>query len=255
MGSLDPMLRTLSILMTAAFLFFCSFARAEEAPIPATPTQWVTDTAGFLSPETQQALEKKLQQYEKTSGLKVALWIGTTAGGATLETWASSAISAWSVREKKFAEGVVMFILTQDHAIDVEVAPGLGKRLPDEFVGQMIFEQMAPRLDKGDTNGALTAGMDALLAKLEATKSEATQKESTPQANPRTNPQTAPQTPQTTKPGGEKSPKTTQTPAETEPTTRGPSIFLLAALGALILLTTVLIGVIGWPRKAKKSSK
>ena len=250
------MLRTLTIFMAAAFLFFCSFARAEEVPIPATPTRWVTDTAGFLSPETQQALEKKLEQYEKTSGLKVALWIGTSAGDAALETWASSAINAWKVREKKFAEGVVMFVLTQDHAIDVEVAPGLGKRLPDEFVGQMIFEQMAPRLDKGDTNGALTAGMEALLAKLEATKSEAAQKEATPQANPHTNPQPAQDTtkPQTTKPGEEKPPASTQTPAETAPTPRRPSLYLLLALGALILSTTVLIGVIGWPRTAKKSS-
>ena len=161
------MLRTSSIFIMIAFLFFCSFARAEEVPIPPTPSRWVTDTAGFLSVDTQQALDKRLEQYEKKSGRKVALWIGTTAGDAALEVWAQSAINAWKVREKAFGDGVVMFILTQDRTIDVEVAPGLEKILPDEFIGQVIFEHMAPRLDKGDTNGALTAGMDALLVQLD----------------------------------------------------------------------------------------
>jgi uncharacterized protein len=235
------MLRTLTILINAAFLLFCSFARAAEVPIPATPSRWVTDTAGFLSAETQQTLDKRLEQYEKKSGRKVAVWIGTTAGDAALETWASSAIQAWKVREKAFADGVVLFILTQDRAIDIEVAPGLDKQLPDEFVGRVIFDQMAPRLDKGDADGAVTAGMEALLTKLDTPL---------PEAVPN---QAVPPIPQTT----EDSTKTPANPeSTTEPTStfRTPSILMLVALGALVLLSTVATAAIGWPRGGKKRS-
>lgn len=233
------MLRTLTILINAAFLFFCSFARAAEAPVPATPSRWVTDTVGLLSAETQQTLDKRLEQYEKKSKRKVAVWIGATAGDGALETWAQSAIQAWKVREKAFAEGVVLFILTQDRAIDVEVAPGLEKQLPDEFVGQVIFDQMAPRFEKDDANGAVTAGLDALLAKLEMPVQE-----SVPN-------QAAKPAPQQKEDSTESTEKPTST---TEPvsTIQKPSILLLIALGALIVLSTVAIAAIGWPRRPKR---
>ena len=236
------MLRTLTILINAAFLFFCSFARAAEAPIPATPSRWVTDTVGFLSAETQQALDKRLEQHEKKSKMKVAVWIGATAGDGALETWAQSAIQAWKVRDKAFAEGVVLFLLTQDRAIDVEVAPGLAKQLPDEFIGQVIFDQMAPRLEKDDPNGAVTAGLEALLTKLDMPMQESVQ-------------ETAPnQAPQTTPPITEDSAEADAKPtskAEPESTMKNPSILLLVAFGALIVLSTVAIAAIGWPRRTK----
>ncbi len=237
------MLRTFSIFTMLACFLLCSFVRAEEAPIPPTPSRWVTDTAGFLSVDTQQTLDKRLEQYEKKSGMKVALWIGTTAGDAALEVWAQSAINAWKIREKGFGEGVVMFLLTQDRAIDVEVAPGLAQKLPDEFVGQMIFEQMAPRLDKGDNNGAMTAGMEALLVQLDKPLL-ATAPSATPNAAP--SPSTSPI------PRAPAAPDVTD--EEERPMFRTPSIPLLVTLGALIVITLVLIATIGRPRNNKKPS-
>lgn len=233
------MLRTLTIFISAAFLFFCSIVRAEEVPIPATPSRWVTDTVGFLSVETQQALDKRLEQYEKKSGMRVAVWIGSTVGDEALETWASSAINAWKVREKAYAQGVVMFILTKDRSIDIEVAPGLEKKLPDEFVAQMIWDQMAPRLDKNDSNGAVTAGMDAILIQLDKPVDEAAPKS---QPNPsaasseETNDETTPAKPE------EKAPK--------PQTSR---LILLGAVAGLILLSIAILLVLGWPRHTKKS--
>lgn len=232
------MLRTLSIFISAAFLFFCSFVRAEEAPIPATPSRWVTDTVGFLSADTQASLDKRLEEQEKKSGMKVALWIGSTIGDAALETWASSAIQAWKVREPAYAQGVVMFILTKDRTIDIEVAPGLEKRLPDDFVAQMIWEQMAPRLDKGDKDGAVTAGMDAVLAQLAKPVSE------TPQRTQPNDSATA-----NDEPVDDATPEASdEKPAEAPRS----SVVLLLALGGLILLTLAMVLVIGWPKRANK---
>jgi len=233
------MLRTLTIFISAAFLFFCSVVRAEEAPIPATPSRWVTDTVGFLSVETQQSLDKRLEQYEKTSGMRVAVWIGTTVGDAALETWASSAINAWKVREKAYGQGVVLFILTKDRSIDVEVAPGLEKRLPDEFVAQMIWDQMAPRLDKNDPNGAVTAGMDAILVQLDKPVAD-----TPPKVQPNTS---APQSEDSTD-------ETTPTaPEEKAPKVQTSRLILLGAVAGLILLSIAMLLMLGWPRNAKKS--
>lgn len=232
------MQRTLSIFISAAFLFFCSFVHAEEAPLPATPSRWVTDTVNFLSAETQQSLDKRLEEQEKKSGMRVAVWIGPTVGDATLETWASSAINAWKVREPAYAQGVVMFILTKDRAIDIEVAPGLEKRLPDEFVAQMIWDQMAPRLDKGDANGAVTAGMDAILTRLAQPVVESPVK-------------TQPNDPATSSDESvvDETPKVDE---EKNPATPRSSLVLLLGLAGLILLSLAIVLVLGWPRSAKK---
>jgi len=232
------MQRTLSILMTAVFLFFCSFSRAEEAPIPATPSRWVTDTVGFLSPETQQSLDKHLEEYQKSSGMKVAVWIGKTAGDAALETWAQSSINAWKTRDKGFAEGIVLFLLTEDQAIDIEVAPGLQSRLSDEFIAQVIMEQMAPLLNKGEKNQALTQGIDAILTQLIKTK---------PQNPPKATPPSSEQTPRVASPTPTPSAENTQsgkpesTP-ETTSTIRTPSSWMLIMLGLIILLS-IIVGV------------
>lgn len=201
---------------------------------------------GLVSPETQQALDKRLEEYEKKTGTTVAVWIGSTTGDAALETWAQSAINAWKVREKKYADGVVMFILTKDRAIDVEVAAGFEKQLPDTFVGQMIMEQMGPRLEKNDANGALTAGVEAILARLSNPQKPAPTK-----APAKTTEKPAPAASAAPEPANEDAPKTTEEPTLTF---RTPSVWLLMALGTLIILSTVSLAVIGWPRDTKKRS-
>ncbi len=236
------MLRILTIFISAAFVFFCSVARAEEVPIPPTPSRWVTDTVGFLSPETQKALDQRLEQYESQSKLKVAVWIGATAGEGALETWATSAVDAWRAEQAAFGKGVVMFILTQDKAIDIEVAQGLEKQLPDEFLSQVIFQHMAPRLQKDDPNGALTAGVDSLLTKLQ-----------TPMVEPAA--PAAPDAGETkVEEPAEQPAESTQSPPATTKAPGMPSTLLFVALGSLMLISFIAIGAAGLSRTSKKSS-
>lgn len=229
------MLKNLVIFIISAFVLLCSTARADDVPIPPTPTHWVTDSVGFLSAETKSALETRLEQYELSSRMKVAVWIGATAGDAALETWTTNAIDTWKKEQPGFGTGVVLFVLTQDKAIDIEVAPGLEKQLPDQFLSQIIWTHMAPRLDKGDPNGALTAAVDALLTKLQTPMVE-----SAPAEAPANQAETQPVNP-------------TEQPSEPTSTTRMPSTFLLVALGALILMSFVAIGAVTLSQRTPKS--
>lgn len=201
----------------------------------------------MLSAETLQTLDKRLEHYEKTTGRKVAVWIGTTTGDAVLETWTANAINAWKVRDKGFGDGIVLFILTQDRAIDVEVAPGLEKQLPDEFVGHLIMEKIAPNLNKGDNNAALTAGVDAILAGLDKPDLRVVPQQPAKQAKPAPEKieKAAPETPQ--------APATT--PAPSTPTVSPKrNVLLFIALGVLILVSTIVIGAVGWSSLGKKDS-
>lgn len=142
-------------------------ALAAAAPVPPSPARWVEDDASFLSPAARGALDAKLESYERATGHQVVVWIGRTLGGAPLDDWAVRTFAAWKVGRKGLDDGVAVFILADDRAIDIEVGYGLEDKVPDAIASRIIRETMAPRIRSGDRDGAVGAGVDAILAAIE----------------------------------------------------------------------------------------
>jgi uncharacterized protein len=142
-------------------------AAVAVAPLPPSPTRWVEDTAGFVSPATRAALDARLEGYQQATGHQVVVWIGTSIGGADLADWAVRTFASWKVGRKGFDDGIVMFILADDRKIDIEVGYGLEDKVPDAIASRIIREVMTPKLRANDRDGAVTAGVDAVLAAIE----------------------------------------------------------------------------------------
>lgn len=140
---------------------------ALAAATPPAPSRWVEDHAGFLSPSTVATLDDRLADYELATGHQVIVWIGKTLDGAPLDDWAVRTFAAWKVGRKGYDDGVILFILAEDRAIDIEVGYGLEDKLPDAIASRIIREVMTPRLQAGDRDGAVMAGTDAILAAIE----------------------------------------------------------------------------------------
>jgi uncharacterized protein len=135
--------------------------------VPPAPSRWVTDTAGFISPEARTRLDAKLEAYEKRTGHQVVVWIGDTLAGAPLDEWAVKTFEAWKLGRKGVDDGLAVFIFASDRKIAVEVGYGLEAVVPDAIANRVIQETMAPRLREGDRDGAVAAGVDAILAAIE----------------------------------------------------------------------------------------
>ena len=146
------------ILVSAALLL------AAETPIPPSPTQWVTDTAGFLSPASLNDLNGKLRAFEQQSGHQVLVYIGQTTGDAPIEEWAVRAFEKWKVGRKGMDDGLVLFIMAQDRKLRIEVGYGLEGQVPDITAGRIINDIMVPRIQAGDRDGAVSAGIEAVAA-------------------------------------------------------------------------------------------
>ncbi|HUJ59036.1 MAG TPA: TPM domain-containing protein [Kofleriaceae bacterium] len=142
-------------------------AAIAAAPVPPAPTRWVEDHAAFLSPATRGALDARLEAYDRATGHQVIVWIGRSLDGAPLDDWAASTFAAWKIGRKGIDDGVAVFILADDRAIDIEVGYGLEDRVPDAIASRIIRDVMAPRLRAGDRDGAVTSGVDALLGAIE----------------------------------------------------------------------------------------
>ncbi len=135
---------------------------AAETPIPPSPTQWVTDTANFLSPETVHSLDARLAAYEQATGHQLIVYIAPTTGGAPIEDWAVRAFAKWKVGRKGLDDGLALFIMSKDSKIRIEVGYGLEAVVPDVIASRVINEVMAPRIQAGHPDDAVTAAIDSL---------------------------------------------------------------------------------------------
>jgi uncharacterized protein len=153
------------VLLTCALVCLALVAtRAAEVPIPPPPTRWATDTAGFMSPQALQAVDGVLENFERATGNQVLVWIGDTTGDAVLEDWTVRAFAQWRVGRKGLDNGLILFVFANDRSARIEVGYGLEGKVPDAIASRILSEAILPRLKTGDRDGAVQAGVNALLA-------------------------------------------------------------------------------------------
>lgn len=138
-----------------------------RTPLPPAPERWVTDGQALLSSGTREDLDQRLAAYEKATGHQVLVWIGGSTGETPLEDWTVRTFESWKVGRKGVDDGLVLFILAQDHKLRIEVGYGLEGQMPDVVASRIIREAIAPRLGRGDWDGAVRAGVDGILGVLD----------------------------------------------------------------------------------------
>lgn len=148
-----------------ALVLLTGVTAAAVAPPPA-PVRWVTDQVGFLSPATRQELDARLEAYQQRTGHQVIVWIGGTIGSESLETWAAATFKAWGIGRKGQDDGAALFILAHDRRMRIEVGYGLEGQLTDLTAARILREQLTPRLQRGDRDGAVVAAVSSMLGVL-----------------------------------------------------------------------------------------
>ncbi|MFZ2052914.1 MAG: TPM domain-containing protein [Candidatus Aminicenantales bacterium] len=162
--------RTGLLVFAALLCFGLSGDSAADIQVSASPNRWVTDTADLLTSETVRALNRKLEDYEKQTGHQIIVYIGKTTGGSSIEEFADKAFQSWAVGRKGLDDGAALFIMAEDRKIRLEVGYGLEGVIPDIIVGRIINDILLPKFRTGDTNGAVS---DAVAAIVKAISGEA----------------------------------------------------------------------------------
>lgn len=111
-------------------------------------------------------LDQKLGDYARTSGHQVLVYVDHTTGGVPIEDWAVKAFERWKVGRKGIDDGLVLFIMADDRALRIEVGYGLEPTMTDTRASRIIREAIVPRIRAGDHDGAVRAGVDAILSTL-----------------------------------------------------------------------------------------
>ena len=156
--------RSIARLLFAGLTLMAGEARAQA---PAQPTRWVTDSAGFLSEGAWRDLDGQLENYQGQTGHQVLVWIDRTTGGVPLEDFTVRAFAAWKVGRKGLDDGLVLFVFPDERKLRVEVGYGLEGQVPDAIASRIIQETIIPRVQAGDRDGAIRAGLAALIGAIE----------------------------------------------------------------------------------------
>src|SRR5215831_20457228 len=132
-GGAGPNVRRSAAAVVAA-LAACSvlFASSIDDKIPAAPDRYVTDRAGVLSADRAEALNSRLEQFERETSDQILVWVDRKIPeGFTLEDFTVRAAQKWGVGQKKIDNGVILFVFTEDRKMRIEVGYGLEGVLPD----------------------------------------------------------------------------------------------------------------------------
>ena len=136
-----------------------------DEQLPEKPARYVTDRAGVFGPGQAEALNAKLEQFEKDTSNQVLVWVDKKIPeGFTLDDFAVRAFKKWGVGQKGTNNGAALFVFVEDRKLRIEVGYGLEGAIPDVTANRIIADEIVPRFRGGDFPGGIAAGADAIMA-------------------------------------------------------------------------------------------
>jgi uncharacterized protein len=147
------------LFMSLAFVFFALSGFAERVEDLPKPTDYVSDFAHVLSPETVARLDRLCGQLDHSAtNAQVAIVVLRNLDGDDKTDFANRLEEKWKVGRKGSDRGILMLLSVEDHHYWIEVGYGLEGILPDARVGD-IGRLMVPDLRQRNYDSAVTTGL------------------------------------------------------------------------------------------------
>ena len=136
---------------------------------PPNPPKLVNDYANILTADQNQALERKLYQFDDTTTNQVTVVIIPRLDGKDIADVAIELGRKWGVGNKKSNNGVILLVSIEDRKLNISPGYGLEKSLPDLTCQQIIENIIVPEFKGNDYYSGINQGTDAII---QATKGE-----------------------------------------------------------------------------------
>jgi len=134
---------------------FAPAARAEQVKDLPKPTDYVSDFAHVLSPQSVEQLDSLCSQLDHSkANAQFAIVTVKNLDGDDAADWANQLEDAWKIGPKGTDRGVLILLAVDDHKYRIDVGYGLEGILNDAKVGD-IGREMVPYLRAGDYSSAV----------------------------------------------------------------------------------------------------
>ncbi|MCT7958473.1 TPM domain-containing protein [Laspinema palackyanum] len=160
-----------TILLGLSLIGFPLISHALSVQDVSNPRQqsggWVTDMANILSESTETQLNQMISELEATTGAEIAVvTVPTTAPSPSPKDFTTELFNEWEIGKEGVDNGVLFLTSVGDRRVEIETGYGVEGLLPDAQVGNIITNQITPKLRVGDWDGGILAGTEALVTEL-----------------------------------------------------------------------------------------
>jgi len=148
-----------------ALLALAAVGAGAAERIPPPPEAHFNDYASLVRPETAEALDQKLAQFERDTSNQIFVAIyPKMESDSSIEDYAVRVAQSWRAGIRGRDNGAVLFIFAQSHQMYLSVGYGLEGRLTDALAKRIIEDVIAPAFRSGDYDRGVSAGVAAILA-------------------------------------------------------------------------------------------
>ncbi len=158
-------------ILTLSLFFVALFANAQgiEKYIPKTtnPPRLVNDYLDMLTPEQEEALEKKLVAYDDSTSNQFVIITIADIGDYDIGDFATALGRKWGVGGKEFNNGLILVVLNDKERgkrkVWIATGYGLEGAIPDITAKQIIENDIVPNFKAHDIYRGLDEGIDDLM--------------------------------------------------------------------------------------------
>lgn len=134
-----------------------------QMAIEFTAGKRVEDQARFMRPENVDRLESLLADFESSSGDEIGVVTIPNLGGRSIEDVSIELAMRWGLGRRGEDRGVMLLLAREDRELRIEVGYGLEAKLTDAQCHRIIQNELVPRLKADDPDGAVSAGVEAII--------------------------------------------------------------------------------------------
>ncbi|HSV98283.1 MAG TPA: TPM domain-containing protein [Spirochaetota bacterium] len=148
--------------LSAAVLLLVYAAALSALEVPRLAGR-VNDYAGIISPETESIIESSLAGLELSDSTQVVVLTMKSIDGAPIEEFGIKVAEQWKIGLKGLDNGAILIVALEERTVRIEVGRGLEGKLTDLMSGRIIRHEIVPLLKKGDFDGGILAGVNAIV--------------------------------------------------------------------------------------------
>jgi uncharacterized protein len=131
------------ILFVCILFLYAGLTLAQEFPEKPNPPRAVNDFAGVLSPDQEQALERKLRNYTDTTSTGFVIVLVNSYNGYERGEYTIGLGNHWGIGQKGKNNGLLITVAVQDRQYFIATGYGLEGSIPDIItrrVGEQYFK-------------------------------------------------------------------------------------------------------------------
>ena len=126
----------------------------------------VMDTTGTLQAAQLQALNNKLEAFEKARGAQIVILMVATTLPEGLTDYAQRVGDAWKIGRQDMGDGLLLVVSKNDRKVHIATTKTLEGAIPDLAARQIISTAITPRFKQGDFAGGLDAAADQIMERI-----------------------------------------------------------------------------------------